>query len=194
MPNAIRRTADRRLAARLRLSRRALTWAGVAMSAVGLMTIILPAATSLLIGAVVGWALWLAGGLMIVVSFLVRESGSFFGSVLTGFLAVAAGAYLFFHPQAGAAALVILLVGVLVVDGAFQLALALDLRPLAPWRWVLGSAIASALAALLLAAGATQDSRPSIGLVLGVSLISTGIALLAIGRGGAPRRALRPAT
>jgi len=75
----------------------------------------------------------------------------------------------------------VLLAAVFVVDGSFQVALALHLRPVKAWRWVLASAFASLVAAALLAAGAPERSQATLGLVLGLAFATTGAALLAIG-------------
>jgi uncharacterized membrane protein HdeD (DUF308 family) len=171
----------RRLVARLRLHARPITWLGVALAAAGVAVIAFPGIGPRVVGAVAGWLLWLVGAAMMLLSFLVGRDRSAFGALLTSLAAIASGAFLLFNPTAGALAATLLIASVLILDGAFELALALDLRPLAAWRWVLASSIASGLAGIIVASGAA-GSRSLMGALLGLALASSGVALLALGR------------
>ena len=174
--------ARRRLAARLKVYRKALFWTGAALGLAGAATLAFPMVSTVVVGALAGWLLWLAGAAMILVSLLVQPPGSMFGAVLAGLTAIAGGAFLLFNPLAGALATTVLIAAILVVDGAFELALALDLRPLSAWRWVLASALASGIAGVVMAAGAASWSQGLAALVLGVAFASTGVALMMLSR------------
>jgi uncharacterized membrane protein HdeD (DUF308 family) len=173
--------ARRQLAARLRLHAKALNWLGVAMAAAGVAIIAFPSAGLLILGAVAGWILWFVGAVMMLVALFVGQERSTLGALLTSLAAIGSGAFLLFNPTAGALAATLLIAAVLILDGAFELALALDLRPIAAWRWMLASSIASGLAGIILAAGAA-GSRSLMATLLGLALASTGVALLALGR------------
>jgi len=108
----------------------------------------------MVIGAAAGWLLWLAGALMIGLSLLVGARRSIGNSLLASLVAIAGGGFLLLHPTAGALAVSLLVAAVLIVDGALELALALDLRPLRVWRWLIASAMASGLAAVAVLSGA----------------------------------------
>lgn len=180
--------ARRRLAARVKANRRALFWVGAALALTGAAVMAYPAYSTLLVGIAAGWLLWFAGAAMVYVSLLVRSPGSLFGAVLAGMVAIAAGAFLMFNPMAGALATTLLIAAVLIVEGAFELALALDLRPLAAWRWVLASALASGAAGVVVAAGAASWSSTGLALVIGLAFASSGLALMALSRGTSLRR------
>lgn len=183
------RRPNRRLAARLKANRRALFWTGAALGLAGAATIAFPTVSTVLVGAAAGWLLWLAGAVMIFVSLLVGAPGSLFGAMLAGLVAIACGAFLLFNPLAGALATTVLIAAVLIVDGAVEIALALDLRPLAAWRWVLASALSSAVAGVVVAAGAVAWSSTALAFILGIAFATTGIALMAVSRSaGAERR------
>jgi uncharacterized membrane protein HdeD (DUF308 family) len=171
-------SSQRRLAARVRVHRKVLSWAGVALASVGAATIAFPAVSTVLVGALAGWLLWFAGGVLLVVSWLIGPRRSVYAGILAGALAIAGGAFLFFNPFTGAVAVALLIGAVLIVDGAFELALALDLRPLAAWRWVLASAFASAMAGAGVAAGAAMGSQAALAMILGAAFGSTGLALV----------------
>ena len=85
-----------------------------------------------------------------------------------------------FRPATGALALAILLAAVFVVDGSFQVALALKLRPVKAWRWVLASAFASLIAAALTAGGALEGVPTDVGTVIALAFVTTGLGLLAV--------------
>lgn len=187
MSARVRLSVDhRRLAARLRLNRRALTGIGAVLAAAGVAVIAYPAIGPLIVGAMAGWLLWFAGGVMIAVTLLVGAPRSLFAALLASLVAIAGGAFLLFNPMAGALAATLVIAAVLILDGAFELALALDLRPLSAWRWVLASAIASAFAGVVVAAGAAGP-RVVLALLMGLAFASSGVALLALGR-PQPRR------
>jgi len=190
MVNPNPRRPNRRLAARLRANHKVIFWTGAAVGLVGAATIAFPTISTVVVGAAAGWLLWFAGAAMIFVSLLVGAPGSFFGPMLAGLITIACGAFLLFNPLTGALATAVLIAAVLILDGALEIALALDLRPLTAWRWVLASAISSAIAGIIVAAGAAAWSSSALALILGTAFATTGIALMVLSRSaGAERRA-----
>ncbi|WP_299003306.1 DUF308 domain-containing protein [uncultured Caulobacter sp.] len=169
----------RRIAAKSRRHRRALTGLGGALIVAGLTAVALPHVAPLLIGAAAGWLLWLFGAAMLLVSLLIATGKSLWGGIVASLAAVVAGAFLFFHHEVGLMAATLLIAAVLILDGASELVLALDLRPARVWRWVLASSIASGLAGVAVAgAGRARDLTA---IFLGLALASTGAALISLG-------------
>lgn len=202
--NAIARSGGvhRRIAAKARLHRKGVAWLGVVLIAAGAGVVALPNVALPVVGAVAGWLLWFLGAAMLLVSGLVATGRSLWAGMLTSCAAVAGGAFLFFKPDAGVLAASLLIAAVLILDGASELTLALELRPTRVWRWVLASSIASGLAGLVIGAGAGR-ARDLTALFLGLALASTGAALLALGgrrrapkpyRGGVSRSPSTPST
>lgn len=163
---------------RIKARRRVLFWGGWLMTLLGGAAMAAPEFGQFVIGAFAGWLLWLAGAIMLAACLMIG-SKSLIAGVISSLATIGAGAYLLFNPQAGALAVAILVAAVFMVDGAFQVALALNLRPLKVWRWVLSSAAASALAAVLIAAGAS-GSIPAFGAIAGFAVLSTGLALIGL--------------
>jgi len=172
---------DGQAAARLHPKSSHLILLGVAMLGLGGAAAAVPLLASLAAGALAGWLLWLAGAALVGLGLLLSPSRVGVSGLAAGAFVVGCGAFLTFQPAVGAVALAVLLAAVFVVDGSFQVALALHLRPVKAWRWVLASAFASLVAAALLAAGAPERSQATLGLVLGLAFATTGAALLAIG-------------
>jgi uncharacterized membrane protein HdeD (DUF308 family) len=148
-----------------------------------------PAQTAVLVGAAGGWLLWLAGALMLGAALLMFNGWLRGSGVAAALIAVGLGAYLTFHPMAGALATALMLAAALVMDGSFQLAAALHLRPLAAWRWLLASAITSLASAALLATGLPERTPHAVAILLSVAFATSGAALVATSFArAAPRR------
>jgi uncharacterized membrane protein HdeD (DUF308 family) len=162
-------------------ARRRVLAAGVGLLVVGIAAPILPDHTAFLVGATAGWLLWMAGALMLGFALLVLPQRLKIAGLAAALVALACGVYLTLHPTTGAFASALLLAAVLIMDGSFQFALALRLRPFRAWRWMIGSALASLIAAAFLAAGFPARSAQVIAIMLAVAFVSSGIALVALG-------------
>jgi uncharacterized membrane protein HdeD (DUF308 family) len=171
---------------RLRASSRQLFWLGLAMTLVGIVAIVFPIVSTLAAALFVGWMLLLAGVFLFVGSFAIHGTGPFFGAMLMALLMIAAGVFLLFNPLAGALALTILLGVLFVVQGAFELALAFEMRPQRAWLWMLLSGAASVLLAVVIAAGLPGISLIALGILLGINFLSTGLGYLFASRAAAP--------
>jgi len=168
--------------ARVRESSNQLLWLGIAMILVGVVAIALPIASTIAVSLVVG-AVWLLfGAAMLAGSFSMHGAGPFFGALLMSFLAIVTGAFLLFNPLAGAVALTLVIGVLFVFQGAYEIALALEIRPLPGWEGMLFSGIASGLLALLIAIGWPETSTMVLGLLLGVNFITTGAAYVFLSR------------
>lgn len=159
-----------------------LFWGGVAMAIVGALALLFPFGATLAIAIMAGWLLILAGGVTIADAFAVEGTGPFFGQLLIGLLKLALGVYLLRHPDVSMVVLTLLLAAVFVIDGAAQLALAFELRPVDGWGWLLLSGIIAIAVGLLLAAELQAMSLVTLGILLGVSFLSTGLARIVLSR------------
>ena len=168
---------------RLHRSSRHLFWLGLAMSLVGIIAIIFPIVSTIAAALFVGWMLLLAGIFLFVGSFTIHGTGPFFGALLMALLMIAAGVFLLFNPLAGALALTILLGVLFLVQGAFELALAFEMRPHRAWIWMLLSGLASILLAIVIAAGLPAISLIALGILLGINFLTTGLGYLFASRG-----------
>jgi uncharacterized membrane protein HdeD (DUF308 family) len=163
---------------RLRASSRQLFWLGLGMTVVGIIAIGFPIVSTLATALFVGWMFLLAGVFLFVGSFTIHGTGSFFGAMLMALLMIAAGVFLLFHPLAGAIALTIVLGVLFLVQGAFELALAFEMRPHQGWVWMLLSGIASVILALVIAVGLPGISLVALGILLGINFLSTGLGYI----------------
>ncbi len=79
-------------------------------------------------------------------------------------------------------ALTLLLAAVFIIDGAVQIAMAFELRPLDGWIWTLLAGLVSMSVGLLIAAELPSFSAVAIGIYIGISFLTTGIARIMISR------------
>jgi uncharacterized membrane protein HdeD (DUF308 family) len=159
-----------------------LFWGGVAMALVGVLALLFPVVATVAVAVMVGWILIFAGAATIYSAFSVEGTGPFFGELLIGLLKLALGVYLVRHPDVGMVALTLLLAAVFIIDGAVQVALSLELRPQEGWVWMLIAGLIAIGVGLLVAAELPDTSLVTIGILLGVSFLSTGIARISLSR------------
>jgi len=170
----------------VRSSSNKLLWLGIALVVVGIAAIVFPIVATLVATAFVGWLLLLAGCFMLAGAFSIMGAGPFFGALLVSLLSIGSGVFLLFNPVAGAAALTLLVGMLFMLQGAFELVFALEMRPYLPWGGMLASAILSIVLALLIIIGWPGISLIALGILIGVNFISSGIGYVAVSR------ALRP--
>ena len=167
---------------KLHAASRGLFWFGAVMALLGLAAIIFPIFATLAATALAGWVLLVSGVLILFGAFSIHGTGPFFGALLCALLFLAAGVFLLFHPLAGAVVLTLIVGVTFMLQGAFELVFALELRPLGGWVGMLISGIASIAVALIIIAGWPMISIIVLGILLGVNFLTTGIGYMAASR------------
>jgi len=162
--------------------RRGLTITGVVMIAIGVLAIIMPVVSSFAVTLLIGAVLTFIGLLSVLFALAFRGSAVFAIALVSGLFPLLIGLYLLFFPTAGLIALTTLLALIFLLTGITQVIFALDLRGTGGWFWALLSGLISVVLALLIFAALPEVSRVLLGLLLGIDLISTGLAALFIGR------------
>jgi uncharacterized membrane protein HdeD (DUF308 family) len=163
-------------------------WLGVALLVIGVAALVFPVVSTLAATFFVGWVLVLSGAVTLFGAFSLRGAGPFFGALVLGLLSVAAGVFIFARPQIGELAITLSLGALFMLQGAFELVLAFELRPARGWLWMLASAVASIVLAIAILSGWPGTSMIALGIVLGVNFISSGLAYVLLG--GAVKREL----
>jgi uncharacterized membrane protein HdeD (DUF308 family) len=157
-----------------------MTWLGAALVILGIVALVFPVIASFVATYFVGWLLVVAGVAGIFGSFSIRGTGPFFGALLFGLLSLACGVFLLFRPGVGML-LLTLIVGVLfIIQGAAETFLAFEARPSKGWGWMLASAIASVILAIVIIAGWPGSSLITLGLLMGLNFITSGVAYLTV--------------
>ena len=145
---------------------------------VGLIGVILPQVISMTLSFLIALMLILAGILTGYLTWLNYSRSAL--AWLKPFLLLSLGLLVVFNPVAGAAALGLLLVIYFLFDGFAGISFALMIRPMPGWVWTLINGIVSLLLAAIFLASWPFGSVWLVGLLVGISLIIDGLALLGL--------------
>jgi uncharacterized membrane protein HdeD (DUF308 family) len=155
---------------------------GVVLIILGLASILLPQVASLATAIMVGWLL-VAGGIFGLISDFSAgtKAPGFWWNLLTAALYLLAGIVLLVNPVAAVLTLTIVLAAYLLATGVTKVVTAFHYKSVIPkaWLWVLFSAIVDIVLSGIIIAGLPGTAIWVIGLMVGINLLFTGIALLA---------------
>ena len=169
-----------------------LTWLGWAVMVLGLLAIVSPLTAGKATVILVGLILLIAGLAQLLAAFRADQSGS--SRVLTamlGAITAVAAVFVLAHPLLGLRFLTFLLVAYLVCEGFWKIIVSLRSMHAAGYLWLLASGILSLLLALLIWQQWPLAGTSAAGILVGVNLVGTGIALLAFA--GSMKNTLRKA-
>lgn len=152
---------------------------GVVMIVLGVLAVIWPQISTIAVDVYAGWMFLLSGVVGLITMFFAPTAGAFLWSLLTAALALFVGVLLLWHPIEGAVSLTLVLIAFFIVEGIFQIAASLGYRDAFPesWGWMLASGIADLVLAGLIVAGWPGSAAWALGLIVGVNLISSGVAV-----------------
>lgn len=154
---------------------------GVVLILLGAAAILVPGIATLATSILVGWVL-IAGGIFGLIS--VFQAGTscpgFWWNLLTAILCTIAGGMLLWNPIAAVLTLTVVLAAYLLATGVTKVMMAFHYRNVIPqaWLWVLFSAIVDVILGVMIVAGLPGTAIWVIGLLVGINLLFTGIALL----------------
>ena len=166
---------------------------GVIMTVLGVLAVIWPQLSTVAVDVYVGWLFLLSGAVGLATMFFAPSASAFFWSLFTAALSLFVGILLLWHPIEGAISLTLVLIAFFIAEGIFQIAASLSYREAFPesWGWMLGSGIADLILAGLIISGWPGTATWALGLIVGVNLISSGIAIIMVAVTG--RRIVRTA-
>lgn len=158
----------------------ALLGIGITVLVLGVVAVVLPILAALTAEILLAWLALLVGVLQLVHAYHSRKERGVGWLLLSALLNVAVGVVLLINPVQGVMALALLFGAFVLLIGITNIVLAFHLRPAAGWGSVLATGIVSVLAGVLLAMSWPQISFWVIGFYVGVSMISGGIARIAL--------------
>jgi len=152
---------------------------GVIMMALGVLAIIWPQISTLAVDIYVGWIFLLSGLVGLATMFLAPTVAAFLWSLLTAALSLFVGVLLLWHPVEGAVSLTLVLIAFFIVEGIVQIAAAIKHRDAFPdsWGWMVMSGIVDLVLAAALISGWPGTASWALGLIVGVNLITSGLAI-----------------
>ena len=155
----------------------------ILMIAAGLLAIVVPPVAGIATIVIVGWLLIVGGVAHFAYAWHRRRFEKITWEILIGVVYVVTGFYLLWKPVIGLASLTLVLAVYLLVKAAFEFALAIFLRPLPAWRWILLAAIVTLVLAIMIGAQWPSSSAWAIGLLIGFNMIFSGFARLMVSTG-----------
>jgi uncharacterized membrane protein HdeD (DUF308 family) len=122
-----------------------------------------------------GWVLLIAGGALVILSFLTGRWGAFLVSIAAGIFSLMTGVALLRAPVAGAATVTLAIALFLLINGAFR-AVASAVMALPNWGWSVVSGIVSFILGAALISALPRISLVFLGYFIGVDLILHGLS------------------
>jgi uncharacterized membrane protein HdeD (DUF308 family) len=162
----------------LELHRHASGWSivwAVLLIIFGVLAIGSPMLAALAVNVFVGWLLVLVGAVHFVIAFHAHRAGSVIWKLLVGVAYVAFGVYLILHPILGVISLTLALAVLFLIEGVLDIILFFTMRAVPGSGWVLFDGIVTLLLGLLIYLGWPSSSVWAIGILVGVSMIVTGV-------------------
>ncbi|MBV6486234.1 MAG: DUF308 domain-containing protein [Pseudorhodoplanes sp.] len=153
---------------------------GVVMALLGVLAIVMPGVASLATSLFVGWLMVAGGALGLYAVFAAGRAAPGFGwNLVTAILCLAAGIVILWNPVAGVLTLTIVLAAYLLAGGAAKLLLAFQHKRDVPraWGWVLASGLLDIVLGLLIALALPGSALWAVGLLVGINLLMTGVAI-----------------
>ena len=153
---------------------------GLVMAVLGLLAAASPFISTLVVETFAGW-LFLTGGFVgLAALFTTRSMPGFAWTLLSAVLAILIGAFLVWRPFAGVVTLTLALAAFFAAQGITQILTSLHHRRLfaQSWLWMAVSGVANLILAGLIIAGWPGSVAWALGLVIGINLFMSGLALV----------------
>lgn len=157
---------------------------GALIALLGVVAILTPLVTSIGLSLLLGVMLLVGALLHVAQAFY---AGGFRKSMWQVVLAIAygfAGAALLVNPLLGLVTLTVILIAFFAVEGMAEILVGLRMRSEPQWLWVVASGVVSLLLAGLLFARLPSSALWAVGLLFGINLLSTGVAMMFVGNIG----------
>lgn len=154
---------------------------GVILALLGVLSIASPWATSVVINALVGGSLVAAGVSQLGMTLGTFTWRGFWLTLLCGVLSIIAGLAMLVIPVEGVHALVTFLGLIILFEAAAKLMAAFSVPRDYPWGWLLGDGVITALLGGLLLVSPAQKAGVYLGVLVGINLLTSGIAFVAAG-------------
>ena len=155
---------------------------GIIMTVLGALAVIWPQISTLAVDLYVGWMFLISGLFGLVTIFVASSVAGFLWSLLTAALSLFVGVLLLWHPVEGAVSLTLVLISFFIAEGVFQIAAAIRHREAFPdsWGWLLMSGLADLVLAAMLIWGWPSTAIWALGLIAGLNLITSGLAIVMV--------------
>ena len=153
---------------------------GILMVICGILAIALPLASSIGVVLVVGWLILLAGVWHLIFVFHSHSFGGVLWQLLLAIVYGFAGIYMLMHPLLGLVTLTFVIAIFLFIEAGIETALYFTIRRKTNAGWVLFDAIITLILAIMIWSQWPSSSAWVLGMLVGISLIFSGISRLSL--------------
>lgn len=156
---------------------------GILLVILGVLALGAPLVAGISIAIAIG-ILLLAGGLVqLFLSFRADSIGAGLLASVVGGLKILAGVLVVTEPVLGLISLTLVLAAYFFIEGIFEIAWSLRLRPTAGWGWALCSGITALLLGMMIWSQFPLSGVWAVGMLVGIKLIFSGTTLAVLGSG-----------
>lgn len=153
---------------------------GFVQFAAGVLAIAFPFIGTLAVELWTAIAFAIAGAALVVHAFAARQWQGFVLGLLLGLVYIAAGVMLWRFPLQGAVTLTLIVSIAMALGGAMEAVISLRIRPADGWVILLISGLIGIVTGGLILANLPSSAVWVLGLLLGINLMSSGIAFMAL--------------
>lgn len=153
---------------------------GIVFIILGLCAVLVPQFFTVAIVIFLGWIILFGGAVHIGRAFMFSDMPGFGLWLFMGILQIVVGYLFIAEPAAGALTLTMLMTLFFALEGIAKISLALMMRPLANWGFILFSGITALVFALIIWISWSETAHWLLGLFLGINMIFLGWSLVKI--------------
>jgi uncharacterized membrane protein HdeD (DUF308 family) len=163
------------------IARHSSTWSivsGILLILFGMLAIGSPFLAAVAVNGLIAWLIVFSGIVHIVLAFRGHGAGSVIWKLLVGLAYVCFGGYLIFHPIVGVATLTLLLGSLFLIEGILDIIMFFKTRSVRGSSWMLIDGVITLLLGLMIYIHWPSSSAWAIGILVGVSMILSGVSRL----------------
>jgi uncharacterized membrane protein HdeD (DUF308 family) len=155
---------------------------GIVLVVLGIIAIVAPVLATLALTIFLGWLFLVSGVVGLFTTFWMRSAPGFWWSLLSAILGIAVGLLLLAAPISGAVSLTIVLIAFFIIEGIVSIMYGLDHKREATgnWGWMVLSGVVDLILAAMIFAGLPSTAAWALGLLVGINMVFSGVALIAI--------------
>jgi uncharacterized membrane protein HdeD (DUF308 family) len=154
---------------------------GILLLILGLLSVASPFASGLAVTISVGALLIFGGVAKCLLAFRAGALGRGVLIFLLGLLTLVVGGYMVSQPVAGLASITLFLAAYFVATGILAIIASFKLKPASGWGWMLANGIVTLVLGLMIWRQWPLSGAWAVGVLFGVQLAMTGVALLSAG-------------
>ncbi len=147
----------------------------------GIAALAVPAIAGITIELLLGWLFFAGGCIQSAAAWATRKHKSFWFEMLWAILFVFVGLWLLLRPVEGVQALAFIVGALFLVEAIVKMIFSWQWRGEPNIGWILISGILSFIIGMVMLSGWPQQSATFIGLLIGINLLASGIAILLLG-------------